>query len=65
MEKLGMRKLMLPLGVTEDKPYTVIFVSNDFETNKDKLAVLVVCLMMPLLNIRFHFQMNWGCGQAA
>jgi hypothetical protein len=41
LEKLGMRKLKLPLGVAEDQPHTVVLVSQDFETNNDKLALLV------------------------
>ena len=41
LEKLKMRKLRLPLGVAEDEPHTVVLVSEDFETNTDKLAILV------------------------
>jgi phosphatidylserine synthase len=41
LEKLGMRKVRLPLGTGENEPHTVILVSNDFETNTEKLAVLV------------------------
>jgi len=41
VEKLGMRKLRVPLGVEEDEPHTVVLVSHDFDTNKKKLAVLV------------------------
>lgn len=41
LENLGMKKLRLPLGSAEDEPHTIILVSRDFETNKDKLAVLV------------------------
>jgi len=41
LEKLGMRQMRLPIGAAEDEPHTVILVSSDFETNKEKLAVLV------------------------
>lgn len=42
LEKLGMRKLNVPLGVVdEEEPHTIIFVSADFETNTEKVAVLV------------------------
>jgi hypothetical protein len=41
MENLGMKQLRLPLGVGVDEPYTVILVSADFETNANKLAILV------------------------
>jgi hypothetical protein len=45
IEKLGMRKMNLPLGTPDEEPHTVIFVSQDFETNKDKVVILVVrCL---------------------
>jgi hypothetical protein len=41
LERLGMRGLLLPLGVREEEPHTVVLVSRDFETNMNKLAVLV------------------------
>jgi len=41
LKKLGMKKLRLPLGADENEPHTVILVSNDFETNIEKLAILV------------------------
>jgi hypothetical protein len=44
LERLGMRKLLLPLGVGEEEPHTVVLVSRDFETNGDKLAILVLTL---------------------
>ena len=41
VEKLGIRKLRVPLGVAEDEPHTVVLVSDDFDTNTKQLAVLV------------------------
>jgi len=41
LEKLGFRKLIVPLGTPVDEPHTVVLVSGDFETNREKLAVLV------------------------
>ena len=41
LEKLGMRKLRLPLGADKNESHTVILVSDDFETNTEKLAILV------------------------
>ena len=41
VEKLGVRKLPVPLGVTDGDPHTHVLVSKDFETNAKKLAVLV------------------------
>lgn len=62
LETLGMRRLNVPLGVAEDEPHTVILVSNDFETNKEKLAVLVYLIHMWQVNCRSRLQMNLGCG---
>lgn len=36
-----MRKLRLPLGADKNEPHTVVLVSDDFETNTEKLAILV------------------------
>ena len=41
LEKLGMRKFRIPLGAADGRPHTVVLVSEDFETNEGKLAVLV------------------------
>jgi len=41
LEKLGFRKLIVPLGTPVNEPHTVVLVSGGFETNKEKLAVLV------------------------
>lgn len=38
---MGLRKLMVPLGTSVEEPHTVVLVSEDFKTNKDKLAILV------------------------
>jgi hypothetical protein len=62
IEKLGMRRLNLPLGTTDEEPHTVIFVSQDFETNKEKVVVLVA-LFEAGTNTRFRLQMSLGCGQ--
>jgi len=44
-EKLGMRKLRIPRGTTEDEPHTHVLVSGDFETNTNKLAILVIATL--------------------
>jgi hypothetical protein len=61
IEKLGMRRLNLPLGTPDEEPHTVIFVSQDFETNKEKVVVLVT-LSEAGTNPRFRLQMSLGCG---
>jgi hypothetical protein len=43
-EKLGMRKLAIPLGTPEDEPHTFVLVSEDFESNMNKVVVLVIAL---------------------
>jgi hypothetical protein len=45
LERLGMRKVNLPYGVGDEDPHTVILVSADFETNSEKVAVLVSSLL--------------------
>ena len=47
VEKLGIRKLRVPLGVADVDPHTFVLVSKDFETNANKLAVLVNVTFMP------------------
>jgi hypothetical protein len=42
LEKLGMRKVTVPFGVDEGDPHTIVLVSGDFETNTEKVAVLVL-----------------------
>ena len=49
--KLGMRKLAIPLGVSEDEPHTHVLISADFETNTYKLAVLVIALLEMCLGL--------------
>lgn len=44
LERLGMRKVNIPYGVGDEDPHTVILVSADFETNSEKVAVLVSSL---------------------
>jgi hypothetical protein len=44
LERLGMRKVNLPYGVGDEDPHTVLLVSADFETNSEKVAVLVSSL---------------------
>jgi len=64
--KLGMRKVIVPFGVDDGEPHTVILVSADFDTNTQKVAVLV-CLpthemMDGVLRRRFRLRMSLGCG---
>jgi hypothetical protein len=63
-EKLGMRKLRLPLAATEEDPHTLILVSSNFETNKEKLAILVH-LKLQRVNFRSPIQMSLACGLVA
>jgi hypothetical protein len=44
-EKLGMRKLRIPISESEDCPHSHVLVSPDFTLNTDKLAILVFCLL--------------------
>ena len=64
VEKLGMRKLRVPLGIAEDEPHTIVLVSKDFETNTKKLAVLVGLRKYPA-HFRCLLQTSWGCGRVA
>lgn len=41
LERLGMRKVTIPFGVSDEDPHTLVLVSADFETNSEKVAVLV------------------------
>ena len=45
--RLGMRRVIVPFGADDGEPHTVILVSADFQTNSEKVAVLV-CLPTPL-----------------
>lgn len=51
LEKLGMRKMKVPLDVDEGEPHSVVLVSGDFEQNKEKLAVLVCGFAMSQLTL--------------
>ena len=44
LQRLGMRKLNVPFGLGDEDPHTIILVSADFETNTNKVAVLVPIL---------------------
>jgi hypothetical protein len=61
LEKLGLRKLIVPLGTSVEEPHTVVLVSEDFQTNKNKLAILVRLIWYVSYG-RFRMQMSWGCG---
>jgi hypothetical protein len=45
LEKLGMRKVRIPLGTGETEPHTVVLVSSDFDLNTEKVVVLVSILV--------------------
>ena len=46
LERLGMRKLNVPFGIGDEDAHTIILVSADFETNSEKVAVLVSLLQL-------------------
>jgi len=57
-----MTKLRVPLGTPEDQPHTVVMVSADFETNKDKLAILVIVSIYWLIQIPYEEELGmWAC----